>query len=110
MGGRSPGGGNSRAWSASDKFSDSRLMRKFESHKKEYPGLTQEQYRAKAINLMERKSKSDIKEFVSREEKIIFKYDMKNNDLVLYKDKKVVTLYKPKRGLEYFEDQRRLHG
>jgi hypothetical protein len=58
-----------------------------------------------AGQLRDRKITEDVREFIS-ESGLRFRYDVKNNDFLIYKENgEIVTMYKPEKGLGYWERQ-----
>jgi hypothetical protein len=76
------------------------------SHKGQYPEFTMEQYAERAKALAELPVSKNIRGFAILNQNIIVRYDVKNNDFVkAHIHQGVITMFKPERGLGYFNDR-----
>ncbi|MDR2610018.1 MAG: hypothetical protein LBC58_01015 [Clostridiales Family XIII bacterium] len=86
-------------------FSALTRKRHFDDHGKEYGVNSINEYEKLAIVLRDKNIDTNIREFIS-ESGLRFKYDIKNNDFLIYKENgEIVTLYKPDDGYNYWERQ-----
>jgi pyocin large subunit-like protein len=88
-----------------DGFSELTRNDHFERHGYEYGAKTPDEYEKLAIELKNRASSDDIRQFISKDG-FLFKYDVKNKDFLIAKPSgEIVTLYKPTNKLNYWEGQ-----
>lgn len=81
----------------------------FEKHAHEYGGDTR-YYTRYGLNLIQKACDENIRGYVRADEQTIIRYDISNNDFAIGKVGEyggLITLYKPKDGMAYFERQRR---
>lgn len=77
------------------------------SHKDEYPNMTMRQYADRALNLIQMPTSDNILGFKTKSGKVA-RYDIKENDFVIGSPKTGInTMFKPKRGIEYFYDKKK---
>ena len=89
-------------------FANKKTLKKHaDKHLKEYPGLTAEQYEKRALELLEKPVGNGVLGYMDKAGKIV-RYDTVANDLASgYPDKGVSTMYKPIKGQELYESERR---
>jgi pyocin large subunit-like protein len=91
-------------------FSVLTRRRHYDEHGKDYNVDSVSEYEKIAVKFRNKKTDSDIHEFVSSSG-LRFKYDRKNNDFLIYKENgEIVTLYKPEKGYDYWERQVQKYG
>ncbi len=97
-------------WENAQFTNKSSYKKHYEKHKDEFGGITKREYLEKARELLMSEVNKDTFGFVSKD-RYIFKYDYKNNELVIGNpDGKISTYMKPKKGLEYWERQVEKYG
>ena len=80
----------------------------WKDHKNQYPNFTQEQYKARALNLIESSVGKGILGHVDKDG-ILTRYDVKENDFAKGKPSKgIYTMFKPDDGIEYYKKMRRI--
>jgi pyocin large subunit-like protein len=108
-------GGNSENSSQNNKypvngFPSLTRRRHFEAHGKDYRGSSIDDYEQLALTLRNRRVGADVREFISTTG-LRFRYDSKNNDFLIYRENgEIVTLYKPEKGVNYWERQVEKYG
>lgn len=89
-------------------FSKKNLDKHYAKHKVQYPGLDKMEYNDYAEALLMSKSSEDIIEYIAQDGAIV-KYRISTNDFVKnYPNSGTATLFKPKRGLQYFLDRKKI--
>ena len=93
-------------------FSAKRFADHYGRHAKEWsPALTEEQYVAKARELLSAPPDANIEGFVSESGQYIFKYNNATNEFAIGRsDGLISTFYKPDDGRAYWLDQIKKHG
>lgn len=87
--------------------SEKKLQTHLYKHLQEYQGYTKEMYIARATELL--CSEIDNQRVLGFTDKsgFIYRYDVQENDFAIgHFQGSISTLYKPPRGLEYYEEQR----
>jgi len=92
-------------------FSNKEVMKShIEKHKKDYPNFREADYLNRAMELLKAPLSESVKGFKLSNGKI-YKYDMENNDFAVSNpDGTIATLFKPKKGLKYWERQVEKYG
>ncbi|WP_308653335.1 minor capsid protein [uncultured Anaerococcus sp.] len=86
------------------------LDQHYDKHKDEFENINKEKYLEKTKSLLAENLSDNILGFMSKE-KFIFKYDIKNNEFVVLRpDGRIATFMKPKRGLDYWNEQEIKYG
>lgn len=100
---------NGENWKAVD-FSPNRITNHYNKHKTEFGDITIEEYSKKANSLLNSKTNDNILGFVN-DNGFVFKYNKRNNTFATSKPSGVIeTYFKPKNGLEYWEEQVKIYG
>jgi len=111
---------NSKGFSANDEnpsippMSESNLNKHWGSgfnsdHSKQYPNFTKEQYANRALELARSKTSDNIIGYISDNGSIV-RYDIQNNDWVRAYGTGPATLFKPSRGIDYYNDVKKSDG
>ena len=86
-------------------YSDKSLNNHFLKHSSDYPDFNVKEYLNRAIELLN----SDISDVVlgfDSEDGFVYRYDTITNDLAIgKKDNHISTLFKPERGMDYYNEQ-----
>jgi pyocin large subunit-like protein len=87
-------------------FTDKSLDYHYNKHAKEFLGMSKNEYNEQAIAFKTEEQSKDIKQFES-ESGLIFKFKERTNEFMIYKRSgEVMTYFKPKNPLSYWETQR----
>lgn len=92
-------------WKNATFASDRSLKTHINKHLKEFDNISEEEYLQKARDLLNAELSDNIKGFMTQQ-KLIFKYDVKNNEFVIGSNKGFISTYfKPKPGIKYWEGE-----
>lgn len=101
---------SNRKWLKAPFSTEKRFERHIKDHLKEYGDITPEKYLNMARDLLAMPLSNDIDGFVSSEN-YLFKYRKSTNDFAIGRpDGRISTLFKPVRGEEYWEDEKKSRG
>lgn len=96
-------------WEVVD-FSPKRVDAHVDKHLSEFGDITKEEYIDNARKLLNTKISEDILGFTN-ENGFVFRYDKNKNEFATSKPSGIIeTYYKPKKGMEYWEEQVKKYG
>ena len=73
-------------------------------HSKDYPGFTKAQYAQRALELVQSAAEGHIDGYKTARDEVV-RYDNTANDFVKGMSTGIKSMFKPKRGAVYFQDQ-----